>query len=171
MGAEPQNPNSRPAAPEPAPAPLQDEILMIVRSHANGDADIIASELAPLLQRADVRARELAKSEERYRAIVENAADPIFMTDPEGRVTWVNRATCAALGYIRQELMGLNLNRIVKKGHMHKMFTALRDALEGREVKPFQLEIMTKSGEERSEERRVGKECFVPCRSRWSPYH
>src|SRR5881396_3942444 len=23
----------------------------------------------------------------------------------------------------------------------------------------------------RSEERRVGKECFVPCRSRWSPHH
>src|SRR5881396_1879659 len=23
----------------------------------------------------------------------------------------------------------------------------------------------------RSEERRVGKEYFVPCRSRWSPYH
>ena len=26
-------------------------------------------------------------------------------------------------------------------------------------------------GPRRSEERRVGKECFVPCRSRWSPYH
>ena len=24
---------------------------------------------------------------------------------------------------------------------------------------------------ERSEERRVGKECDIPCRSRWSPYH
>ena len=24
---------------------------------------------------------------------------------------------------------------------------------------------------ERSEERRVGKECMVQCRSRWSPYH
>ena len=24
---------------------------------------------------------------------------------------------------------------------------------------------------QRSEERRVGKECEVPCRSRWSPYH
>ena len=23
----------------------------------------------------------------------------------------------------------------------------------------------------RSEERRVGKECCTPCRSRWSPYH
>ena len=27
------------------------------------------------------------------------------------------------------------------------------------------------SGKERSEERRVGKECAGLCRSRWSPYH
>src|SRR3546814_10966205 len=26
-------------------------------------------------------------------------------------------------------------------------------------------------GSGRSEERRVGKECVSPCRSRWSPYH
>ena len=26
-------------------------------------------------------------------------------------------------------------------------------------------------GEDRSEERRVGKECIAVCRSRWSPYH
>src|SRR3546814_13337491 len=26
-------------------------------------------------------------------------------------------------------------------------------------------------GDHRSEERRVGKECVSPCRSRWSPYH
>src|SRR5881396_4293314 len=29
----------------------------------------------------------------------------------------------------------------------------------------------TRNAGRRSEERRVGKECFVPCRSRWSPYH
>ena len=27
------------------------------------------------------------------------------------------------------------------------------------------------AGGKRSEERRVGKECIPPCRSRWSPYH
>ena len=27
------------------------------------------------------------------------------------------------------------------------------------------------SPEQRSEERRVGKECSLTCRSRWSPYH
>ena len=26
-------------------------------------------------------------------------------------------------------------------------------------------------GARRSEERRVGKECTIQCRSRWSPYH
>jgi len=134
------------------PASLHDEISRIVRASTNGDAERILQELAPLLQKAEARSRELSKSEERYRAIVENAADPIFMTDPEGRLTWVNRATCNFLGFLRQDLQGMNLNRIVKKGFMHKMFTALRDALEGREVKPFQLEIMTKSGEERTVE-------------------
>src|SRR3546814_14987078 len=29
----------------------------------------------------------------------------------------------------------------------------------------------TDLGATRSEERRVGKECVSPCRSRWSPYH
>ena len=35
--------------------------------------------------------------------------------------------------------------------------------------------LVTTDGERyldyRSEERRVGKECSSPCRSRWSPYH
>ena len=31
--------------------------------------------------------------------------------------------------------------------------------------------LIPMSGGERSEERRVGKECTVLCRSRWSPYH
>ena len=30
---------------------------------------------------------------------------------------------------------------------------------------------MCSSCEKRSEERRVGKECTIQCRSRWSPYH
>ena len=33
----------------------------------------------------------------------------------------------------------------------------------------FGLEFMVTP--DRSEERRVGKECIPPCRSRWSPYH
>ena len=31
--------------------------------------------------------------------------------------------------------------------------------------------LLANTGGHRSEERRVGKECDIPCRSRWSPYH
>ena len=45
------------------------------------------------------------------------------------------------------------------------------DANRQEEPRQF-LTIRRRAGESyRSEERRVGKECFVPCRSRWSPYH
>src|SRR3546814_15326525 len=33
------------------------------------------------------------------------------------------------------------------------------------------LDLAADRGFERSEERRVGKECVSTCRSRWSPYH
>src|SRR3546814_5205600 len=33
------------------------------------------------------------------------------------------------------------------------------------------LELSSRLEEERSEERRVGKECVSTCRSRWSPYN
>src|SRR5881396_3981922 len=38
-----------------------------------------------------------------------------------------------------------------------------------RPSRPVQVQRTGRRGE--IGERRVGKECFVPCRSRWSPYH
>ena len=35
---------------------------------------------------------------------------------------------------------------------------------------PIDFKLLS-SDTDRSEERRVGKECVQPCRSRWSPYH
>src|SRR3546814_21157240 len=33
------------------------------------------------------------------------------------------------------------------------------------------IDVDLRAGDQRSEERRVGKECVSTCRSRWSPYH
>ncbi len=105
-----------------------------------------------LERKVDEKVLELRKSEERYRTIVENAADPIFMADARGTLTWVNQAMCSQLGYLRQELQGLNLGKIAKKGFAHRLFTLLRDAAEGREIRPVQIEFVTKNGEERTVE-------------------
>src|SRR3546814_17526413 len=40
----------------------------------------------------------------------------------------------------------------------------------GRDL-PAEAVVAVALGQQRSEERRVGKECDSTCRSRWSPYH
>src|SRR3546814_12937815 len=48
----------------------------------------------------------------------------------------------------------------------------LREGLNGAVVAQAAAEEEeAETGVERSEERRVGKECVSTCRSRWSPYH
>ena len=43
---------------------------------------------------------------------------------------------------------------------------------EARKAGFLRMKQLKESGRKvRSEERRVGKECSEPCRSRWSPYH
>ncbi|NLC59577.1 MAG: PAS domain S-box protein [Armatimonadetes bacterium] len=48
----------------------------------------------------------LRESEERYRAIVEDGADPICRFRPDGVVTFVNDACCRCFGRRREELIG-----------------------------------------------------------------
>ena len=51
-------------------------------------------------------------------------------------------------------------------------FDQVIEQLDAREQKPLLPDDGVLDGPgERSEERRVGKECWITCRSRWSPYH
>jgi diguanylate cyclase (GGDEF)-like protein/PAS domain S-box-containing protein len=50
----------------------------------------------------------LEKSEERYRTILENMEDAYFEIDLAGNFTFFNDSMCRALGYSREELMGMD---------------------------------------------------------------
>ena len=55
----------------------------------------------------------LRESEERYRTLVEQAADGIFITDSEGKCIDVNTSTCNMLGYTRAEFLHSDIKQIV----------------------------------------------------------
>ena len=57
--------------------------------------------------------RAVVTSEERYRALFDNANDSILVHDLDGDLVDVNRAACAHLGYSRDELLAMNLADIV----------------------------------------------------------
>ena len=62
----------------------------------------------------DLREREeaLRQSEERYRRLVEGSPDMIVVFDSDFRLVDVNASACHDLGYDRDELVGMNLERI-----------------------------------------------------------
>ncbi|MCZ6680991.1 MAG: sigma 54-interacting transcriptional regulator [Candidatus Poribacteria bacterium] len=54
----------------------------------------------------------LRESEERFRRLVENAADAFFVMDAEGRFVDVNQRACDSLEYTREELLALSVANI-----------------------------------------------------------
>ena len=56
--------------------------------------------------------KNLRGSEERFRTLVEQASDAIFVHDLEGRLLDVNRSACESLGYAREELLRMTVTDI-----------------------------------------------------------
>jgi len=56
--------------------------------------------------------RALQQSEERFRALVEQAADAFYLLDHDGRILDVNQRACDSLGYSREELLALNIAEV-----------------------------------------------------------
>ena len=75
--------------------------------------------LAPAVEReleqAEIRRERkqaeqaLRESEERYRMLVEQASDAIFIADRDGQCLDVNSAGCKLLGYTREEILQLTM--------------------------------------------------------------
>ena len=66
-----------------------------------------------LEKRVDERTALLQESEEKYRSLIEQASDAIFVLDFKGMFTEVNASMCKMIGYTRAELLHLNVAAIV----------------------------------------------------------
>ena len=53
--------------------------------------------------------RELKESEQKFRTVIENSADAIFLTDQEGNYTYANEAASDLLDYSREEITDMNI--------------------------------------------------------------
>ncbi len=75
------------------------------------------------------RARD---AEERYSSLFENSADPILITDAQGRITDVNRKFCQMLGYTREEI--LQQEAFALTTHPQRMRDWLDQVLQGVDI-------------------------------------
>jgi len=91
----------------------------------------------------------LQESEERYRALVENASDLVYRTDKTGHFTFINRAALTMIGYEKRELFGKHYSTLI-----HPDMRKNAAALFGRQFKKgipntySEFPILTKDGRE-----------------------
>ena len=72
--------------------------------------------------------RILEQREREYRMLMEQAADPIVITDSTGRFVAVNLRVCELLGYSREELLAMNGTSILDPEQLAERPAALRPA-------------------------------------------
>lgn len=88
----------------------------------------------------------LRESEERYRELVENAIDIVYVNDLEGNCISVNKAAERITGYTRDELLGMNLTDLAAPEQVEKAREMIRVKLAGREIMAYEIEIIAKNG-------------------------
>lgn len=94
--------------------------------------------------------RELRESGEKYRAIFDNAYEPMFMFKfvPEGQpvcFTEVNRAACSILGYSREEMLRMTPWDLNPPEEMERITDIRREfAAQGHAM--FEMDMLTKDG-------------------------
>src|SRR3546814_12389107 len=83
------------------------------------------------------------------------------------------RFRAAIAGAIRRQQRAINLQfrAIQVAGECLPFARRAMNEQNARRARAIEFGVLQRVAGDRSEERRVGKECVSTCRSRWSPYH
>ena len=90
--------------------------------------------------------KTLRESEERYRDLFESTSDLIQAVAPDGRLLYANRAWREVLGYTEEELIGLNIDRVMHPKALTQCFETLQRAMSGEKVDRIETRFVTKDG-------------------------
>lgn len=69
-------------------------------------------------------------SEEKYRTMAESISDMVWMVDMDGRITYCNRAANRTLGYIPEELLGVDMRQLLTEKAYTRARQGIVDSLE-----------------------------------------
>jgi diguanylate cyclase (GGDEF)-like protein/PAS domain S-box-containing protein len=90
---------------------------------------------------------ELEAAEQHYRALFENANDVVYTHDFDGNIQEVNAAGCRMYGYEHDELVQMNISRIVDPEWLPIAAEHIRARVRGDGPEPYDLLTRTRTGE------------------------
>ena len=78
--------------------------------------------------------QSLRESERKYRMLIEQASDGIFILDPEANIREVNSTACKMLGFLREELLQMNIRDIIPDDDLVAVPLRHKEVLSGEKV-------------------------------------
>jgi PAS domain S-box-containing protein len=114
------------------------------RTPAAAEADVFLREynaalirkLEDKLVQLEASNQRLAEAEEFVRAVLDNSPLPVIAADQEGRITLVNRAFCAAFGYLAPTIVGQLCSETIDLPGVPGEVSLLLEQLSGESGKP-----------------------------------
>ncbi len=115
----------------------------------NGKAVSILGEARDITERK-LAEEKLHQSEARYRTILEDIQEGYFETDLAGNFTFFNDTVCRAMGYSREELMGMSNRQYTDQEELKQVFQAYnRVYTTGEPIKELVWKITRQDGTKR----------------------
>ncbi len=90
--------------------------------------------------------RAIRESEQRYRELLENIADIIYVTNEDGKLVFLNAAAEQFIGYSRKELLGLTFADFLTPESIETAASVFKRQRAGEDAGVFELELYDRTG-------------------------
>ena len=116
----------------------------MISRDSKGKAIRINGALTEITELANVK-NQLISSEEKYKSLIEQASDAIFINDVTGQLLEVNKSACTMLGYSNEELCNKNLSDLYTKEELSSRPIMYKELLNGQQTM-LEREMLHKDG-------------------------
>jgi PAS domain S-box-containing protein len=89
--------------------------------------------------------KNLRESEEKFRSIMENSADAIFITDTKGNCKYINKALEELLGYSKEEMLSKTVGQLTPSGRAEKDYNLFANLFSSGRLSS-EIELVKKDG-------------------------
>lgn len=114
---------------------------------SDDEVGVLTTEFNKMLSQIQARNQELLESESKFREVVEQSVDSLFLIGSSGELKDVNYAACKSLGYERDELVGMNVTDIdINFTEFGELITRM-NRLDNGAVLDFDSEYVRKNGD------------------------
>ena len=124
----------------------QGEVEKLETVHGPPEIKNLAEAFNDMTEKVRSREQALRKSEQKYRAIVENMSDVVFMVDQTGKLLFITPSATRLIGYEQSEMIGHNIQEFIYEEDFNPALKNIGDAISEKGIISNEYRLLHKNG-------------------------